>query len=330
MHQNARQQNATYSIPTRITSFKIHQIQWKPQKKMASNSLLSHLSSHQNTFIVCLLLVSLPLLLLTPSFKPKGSFFHEDNTEKPPWFDVIARDIDPNTKIKVGFVNIDETLHEKVHKVKLYPQVLGTVSVKFDHVDEKLKWQDFFPEWIDEDHKWGHPKCPHMPMPMVERYKDVNVVVARVPCGIRDLFRLQVNLVVANLAVRSGWVKSEDVYYRKVYVVFIGEHCGPMVEIFRCDDLLMHQGEYWVYKPQLARLKQKTLMPLGSCQIAPPYAETGMYTYLICFFFYDFILLLHLFRLIFGDSWLDKSKVFNFRSNTLTNKEGYKLIRICS
>ncbi|KAF7805121.1 putative UDP-glucuronate:xylan alpha-glucuronosyltransferase 4 [Senna tora] len=255
---------------------------------MASKSSISHLSSHQKTFVICLLLVSLPLLFFTPSFKPQKTLLEEQNAE-PAWFDVIVRDIDHSTKIKVGLVNIDETLEGTLHGHlhKLYPQVVGTVSVKFDHVDENLKWKDFFPEWIDEDHKWGHPKCPQMPMPILENYQDVNVVVARVPCGnnnnsngtegkrgIRDLFMLQVNLVVANLAVKSGWMKLEDGYYRKVYVVFIG-NCGPMLEIFRCDDLLMHQGEYWVYKPELGRLKQKTLMPPGSCQIAPPYAETG-------------------------------------------------------
>lgn len=264
---------------------------------MASKSSLSHLSSHQKTFILCLLLVSLPLLLFTPSLNPIKGPLQESHTTKPAWFDVVARDIGHTTKIKVGLVNIDETedpnLHEQLRK--LYPQVTDTVSVKFERVDENLKWQDFFPEWIDEDHKWGVPKCPEMPMPRLEKYQDVNVVVARVPAcgsgnnsengrekrGIRDLFRLQVNVVVANMAVESGWVKLDDGYYRKVYVVFIGK-CGPMVEIFRCDDLMMKEGEYWVYKPELGRLKQKTLMPIGTCQSAPPYAETGMLLVQFC------------------------------------------------
>jgi hypothetical protein len=122
-----------------------------------------------------------------------------------------------------------------------------------------------------------------MPAARPADYGDLDVIIARVPCGgagekekegIRDVFRLQVNLVVANLVVGSGWV-TPDVH-RTVYVVFVGS-CGPMVEIFRCDDLVMHQGDYWVYKPELRRLKQKVLMPFGTCQLAPSYAETGKF-----------------------------------------------------
>ncbi|KAF7817895.1 putative UDP-glucuronate:xylan alpha-glucuronosyltransferase 4 [Senna tora] len=162
-------------------------------------------------------------------------------------------------------------------RVDHLPPHVETVPINFDHVDENLKWEDFFPEWIDEDQKWGPPKCPRMPLPSPENFQDLNVVVARLPCGhkkegIRDLFRLQVNLVVANLAVGSGLVSFDS--YRTVFVVFIGS-CGPMVEIFRCDDLLTQRGEYWVYKPKLKWLKQVTLMPVSSCQIAPSFAETG-------------------------------------------------------
>ncbi|KAF1892105.1 hypothetical protein Lal_00036461 [Lupinus albus] len=131
-------------------------------------------------------------------------------------------------------------------------------------VEKKLSWFE-----INEEK--GKSKCPKMPMPKLENYKDLNVVVAKLPCvqeGVRDLFWLQVNLVVANLVVESGWVENIDMIHKKVYVVFVG-YCEPMIEIFRCDDLLMHEGEYLVYQPDLMRLKQKTLMPLGSCEIAP-------------------------------------------------------------
>ncbi|KAJ4719485.1 Hexosyltransferase [Melia azedarach] len=167
-----------------------------------------------------------------------------------------------------------------------------TVHVSFQRVSQDKKWEEFFPEWIDENHKWGPAKCPEMPMPArMEDYGDLDVVVARVPCGdgddeegekkkkkkkklkgIRDLFRLQVNLVVANLAVESGWVKPD--VDRRVFVVMIGS-CGAMIEIFRCDDVVEQVGNYWVYKPELRRLKHKVLMPVGSCQIASAYAQTG-------------------------------------------------------
>ncbi|KAJ1387441.1 Nucleotide-diphospho-sugar transferase [Sesbania bispinosa] len=251
---------------------------------MASKSP-SHLSSKNKTFLI-LLLVSITLTLFVLSVKPKRvpvltNIFQEDKT-KPAWFHVIEKSID-SRRIKVGLVNIDTrvdiSLYEQVDS--LHPQV-EKVIVDFDHVDENLKWKDLFPVWIDEDGKWGRPKCQDLPMPTWESYRDVNVIVARVPCGngtemegIRDVFRLQVNLVVANLAVESGWEMNLDAY-EPVYVVFIGS-CGPMVEIFRCDDLLLHDqlGEYWVYMPELGNLRQKMIMPVGSCQIAPGFAETG-------------------------------------------------------
>lgn len=190
------------------------------------------------------------VLPMKPKRVPTITNIFQVDQRKPSWFDVIEKKIG-SERIKVGLVNIGHTrvdvcLYEQLDA--LYPLV-ETVLVDFDHVDENLQWKDLFPEWIDEDEKWGHPKCPDLPMPTWEDYRDVNVVVAKVPCGNgtnRDVFRLQVNLVVANLAVESGWDMKLGAY-EQVYVVFIGS-CGPMVEIFRCDDLLLHQsGEHRVY-----------------------------------------------------------------------------------
>ncbi|KAF1869516.1 hypothetical protein Lal_00017091 [Lupinus albus] len=162
----------------------------------------------------------------------------------------------------VGLVNIDARVDSKIYQQlhALEPK-LDFVSIPFDHVNKSLKWDDFFPKWIDEE--GDQPKYLEMPMPRLKDYEDVNVIVAKVPCveeGIRDVFRLQVNLVVANLAVESGWVTTLERDTRKVYVVFVGS-CGPMVEIFRCDDLLIQEGEYWVYQPDLNSLKHQMVMP---------------------------------------------------------------------
>lgn len=255
-----------------------------------------HSASKQKArFLIFIFLVSLTLFLFVVSVKHQNISVvnvitgnnnnleteenEEQNAEPEAWFDVIAKGLNSKTKIKVGLVNIDARMdignvYEKLYE---HPQV-EIVPIRFDRVDGNLKWNDFFPEWIDEDGKWGQPKCPEMPMPEFKNYGDLNVVMAVVPCNSnnRDVFGLQVNLVVANLAVENGWLEklqsSGD--HRKVYVVFVGS-CGPMVEIFRCEDLLMRQGDYWVYKPDLKRLKQKMLMPVGSCQIASSFAETG-------------------------------------------------------
>lgn len=185
--------------------------------------------------------------------------------------------------MKVGLVNVEHDHTQPMHGL----DNVEAISVVFHRIAADRKWVDFFPEWVDEDERWGRPKCPEIPMPRFEDYEDIDVVLARVPCGmsigsgekegIRDVFRLQVNLVVANLAARRGWRDPDyHVPHRTVYVVFIGS-CAPMVEIFRCDDLVMHRGDYWVYKPEIGRLKQKVLMPFGSCQLAPGYAQAGNY-----------------------------------------------------
>lgn len=266
---------------------------------MAASSSSKPTNLIQKLFIISLLLLSFSLFLLVLSFQPKqpphlayGLKLHNQPNNhlllKHKWLDVIEKHIRAD-HIKVGFVNINGSDGGENGVFRVRDVHVEAVHVRFDHVGEDKKWEDFFPEWIDEDHKWGPPKCPAIPMPRSEEeeeeYRDLDVIVARVPCGaaiggrrmkgIRDVFRLQVNLVVANLAVESGWMVKPGVD-RTVYVIFVGS-CGAMVEMFRCDDLVEHVGDYWVYKPDLRRLKQKVLMPVGSCQIA----QSGEFLFLV-------------------------------------------------
>ncbi|KAM7473611.1 hypothetical protein LguiB_020854 [Lonicera macranthoides] len=220
-------------------------------------------------------------LLLNQTFRPKLGRNHISPTQSnsaekslrqsvkqnPRWYDFIFEEI-KSDKIKFGLVNIDEKIGE-----------FDNVKINFDRLDENLTWENFFPEWIDEDGKFGRlPVCPEIPMPQFEDYGELDVVVAKISCGtnregVRDVFRLQVNLVVANLVVRNGYKESEEVD-RTVYVVFVGS-CGPMLEIFRCDDMIWDGGDQWIYKPDLRRLKEMVAMPVGTCQLAPPLPQPG-------------------------------------------------------
>lgn len=189
-------------------------------------------------------------------------------------FDLLSREFN-GKPINISLVNVDEEGDD--HSIKWHDLGRAT-AVRFDRVSRAVRWEDFFPEWIDEDERDRIPKCPTIPMPRFEDYGEMDAVVARAPCGggedgrrgIRDVFRLQVHLVVANLVVRSGWREND----RTVVVVFVGS-CGPMWEIFRCEDLVRRQGDVWVYRPDLRRLKQKLLMPIGSCQLALPILKQG-------------------------------------------------------
>nr|VDD59270.1 unnamed protein product [Brassica oleracea] len=187
----------------------------------------------------------------------------------PRWFRLIKNHLQEK-KIRVGLLNIEENERESYEATGT--SILETMHVTLDPLPKNLTWESLFPVWIDEDHKWHAPKCPEVPLPRVEGSDaDVDVVVVKVPCdgvredkGLRDVFRLQVNLAAAKLAVESGR-RNVD---RTVYVVFIGS-CGPMHEIFRCDERVRRVGEYWLYRPNLEKLKQKLVMPVGSCQIQP-------------------------------------------------------------
>ncbi|XP_065851721.1 putative UDP-glucuronate:xylan alpha-glucuronosyltransferase 4 [Euphorbia lathyris] len=224
-----------------------------------------------NLFVILyLFFFSLYITFLNFPFTPKP--------QTHPLYRLLAGKFD-GRKIKIGLVNFGGDAHHHNNS-----NSVETVNIDFEHVSKDKKWEDFFPEWIDEDSKWGPPRCPDIPLASRRRmgeYRGLDVVVARVPCGggggekrgIRDVFRLQVNLVVANLVVENGGVGSGR-GDRTVYVVFVGS-CGPMEEMFRCDDMVSHVGDYWLYKPDLKKLKQKILMPVGTCQIASPFAETG-------------------------------------------------------
>ncbi|CAL5397341.1 unnamed protein product [Camellia sinensis] len=227
--------------------------------------------------ILTLIFISLTLLLLNKKFQPKPNQ-NDTHQLQSKWYNVLMKEME-GKKVKIGLVNMEYEVGENYQMPGL-PKA-ETVTVRFDRVGKDSQWSDFFPKWIDEDEKKGRPLCPEIPMPKFEDYHGLNVVVARVPCkkwaereGIKDVFRLQLNLVVANLLVRSGWKNDNHQLDRTVYAVFISS-CGPMREIFRCEDLLMHEDNFFVYRPNLRKLKQKVLMPVGTCQVAPPYEEPG-------------------------------------------------------
>ncbi|CAI9303225.1 unnamed protein product [Lactuca saligna] len=214
-------------------------------------------------FFLLLLCLTITLIIHTTTttlridhhVQPVTTSLHLLATEPPPWYDRLRSMIKQGSnKLKLGLVNIG------ANDIQV-DGFADVTTIDFERVRGEIKWDDLFPEWVDEDGKWGPMKCPEIPMP--QSYAMVDVVVARVPDGGRDVGRLQVNLVVANVLVNSGWEDGGD---REVYVVFIG-WSGPMWEIFRCDDMIMEEGDYRIYKPDMKRLRQKVNMPVGSCMI---------------------------------------------------------------
>ncbi|KAJ0026066.1 hypothetical protein Pint_08784 [Pistacia integerrima] len=167
--------------------------------------------------------------------------------------------------MKIGMVNMDEY---DISEWKIYGE---TISVDFERVSKYFKWPDLFPEWIDEEEENDTPTCPEIPMPDYKIYDNMDIIVAKLPCKFpeegwqREVFRLQVHLIVANLAVKKG---KRDWDWR-TKVVFWSK-CRPMLELFRCDDLVRKEGDWWYYMPEIARLEQKVSLPVGSCKLSLP------------------------------------------------------------
>ena len=281
----------------------------------AANSHNNSSFSNRKTFIICLLSLSLTFLVLAAlslrDSKPTNVVLDDDNpvatlsttrrlhkdddddeedddvtvpaAKHPPWLQVLIekklKTVD-NRIIRVGLVNSEADDRERLRG----PHV-ETVQVRFGSTG--AKWEELFPGWIDEDAKWAPPKCPEIPLPSASEtaYDGLDVVVARVPCGDgangtrRHVAALQVNLAAASLAARGNG---------DVHVAFVGE-CGPMREIFRCEDLLMHRKmEFWLYRPHISRLEEQLLAPVGSCQLARPIPRSlsGYFLFSLTFFFF--------------------------------------------
>lgn len=172
---------------------------------------------------------------------------------------------------RMGLVNIDrdELLALGVEG--------DAVAVDFERVSDVFQWSDLFPEWIDEEEDDEGPSCPELPMPDFSRYGDVDVVVAGLPCNRtakgwnRDVFRMQVHLVAAQMAARKGKRGGGD---GRVRVVLRSE-CEPMMDLFRCDEAVGRDGEWWMYRVDVERLEEKLRLPVGSCNLALPLWGTG-------------------------------------------------------
>ncbi|XP_042485719.1 UDP-glucuronate:xylan alpha-glucuronosyltransferase 2 isoform X2 [Macadamia integrifolia] len=171
---------------------------------------------------------------------------------------------------KIGMVNMDG---KGVSEWKGFGKF---IPVHFERVSEYLEWKDLFPEWIDEEEESDVSTCPEIPMPDFMAYEEMDMVVAKLPCEYpkegwgRDVFRLQVHLTAANLAVKRG----KRATGRRMKILFLSP-CRPMMELFRCEDMVKREGDWWWYEPEMSRLEHKVSLPIGSCKLALPLWEEG-------------------------------------------------------
>ncbi|XP_048500782.2 uncharacterized protein LOC104905847 isoform X1 [Beta vulgaris subsp. vulgaris] len=168
--------------------------------------------------------------------------------------------------MKIAAVNMED---EDLSEWEVNGDTITRVS--FEKVSELFEWKYLFPEWIDEEQENEGYVCPEIPMPTFEEHGNLDIVVANLPCNFpekgwaRDIFRLQIHLIVANMAVKKG---RRD-WYGRTKIMLLSK-CRPMLDMFRCDDLVRREGDWWYYEPDMVKLQQKVTLPMGSCRLALP------------------------------------------------------------
>ncbi|KAJ3674063.1 hypothetical protein LUZ60_006055 [Juncus effusus] len=172
-----------------------------------------------------------------------------------------------NAKTRIGLVNLEE------NQVRKYGIKGNFTVVNFERVSENnnITWKDLFPDSVDEELVHGsQPTCPKFPLPDFSTIDELDLVIAQLPCGNRDVLRLQVHLVTANLAVEKGR-RNERGDLKMIFTSL----CEPMIEIFRCDDLVKKERKWWMYTVDTMRLEEKIRLPVGSCELVVPLRDEG-------------------------------------------------------
>ncbi|XP_056688302.1 UDP-glucuronate:xylan alpha-glucuronosyltransferase 2-like [Spinacia oleracea] len=174
--------------------------------------------------------------------------------------------------IQIGAINMED---EDLSEWETHGDTI--LKVPFEKVSYLFEWKHLFPEWIDEEKENEGYLCPEVPMPMFEEYGNFDMVVANLPCNFpekgwaRNMFKLQVHLIVANMVVKKG----RRNWYGRTKVLLLSK-CRPMLDIFRCDDLVRREEDWWYYEPDIIKLAEKVNLPVGTCRLALPLWGQGV------------------------------------------------------
>ncbi|KAI8535738.1 hypothetical protein RHMOL_Rhmol10G0197000 [Rhododendron molle] len=165
----------------------------------------------------------------------------------------------------IGLLNLNKI--ETDHWKQLTPNSDHTV-LHLDYVEKNVTWDTLYPEWIDEEQEDEIPVCPSLPK-IEEPKKRLDLIIIKLPCRdheanwSRDVARLHLQLATAQLAVSSEG-------YQPVHLLFVTK-CFPIPNLFSCKELVLREGNMWLYKPILHTLGAKLRLPVGSCELALPF-----------------------------------------------------------
>lgn len=177
---------------------------------------------------------------------------------------VVEKLTDRNEYQGIGFLNFN--VSEIDHWKQLLPDAEHVV-LNLDHVSNDITWELLYPEWIDEEEEFEVPTCPSLPKLQVPGKPRIDLVAVKLPCiksgrWSRDVARLHLQLEAARIASSSKGLHP-------VHVLLVTE-CYPIPNLLTCKDIVVREGNAWLYKPDLNRLREKLLLPVGSCELAVP------------------------------------------------------------
>ncbi|KAK6939998.1 Glycosyl transferase, family 8, partial [Dillenia turbinata] len=212
-------------------------------------------------------------------FGPRPSFvkrwMKEGPTADPRYVSNLKVDWENISKIVDGLPDLNEyhavgVLNFQEDEVDQWNELIVDVEVvvlHLEHVSSNITWDTLYPEWIDEEEEFEVPHCPSLPKLQVPGSPRIDLIAVKLPCNksgqwSRDVARLHLQLAAARLAASAK-------AYHPVHVLLVTD-CFPIPNLFTCKDLVTHEGNAWLYKPNLSTFREKVQLPIGSCELAVP------------------------------------------------------------
>lgn len=177
-------------------------------------------------------------------------------------------------KLNVGLLNFN------ISEINSWQQLLPRaelLSLHLDYVKANLTWEDLYPEWIDEEEEFEVPTCAGLPDLILTKTTPFDLIAVKLPCNrtsknwSRDVARFHLQVAAAKLASQSA-----------IGVILLTD-CFPIPNLFSCKNLLVREGNVWLYNPDPINLREKLQLPVGSCKLAVPLKADG--NFYVCFLF---------------------------------------------
>lgn len=164
----------------------------------------------------------------------------------------------------VGLLNFDE---EEINQWKQLLPDTELVVLTADYASPNVTWETLYPEWVDEEEEFDVPTCPSLPKIHYLGKPRLDLIAVKLPCDksknwARDIARFHLQLEAARVAATAKG-------YHPVHILLITE-CFPAPNLFTCKELVVREGNVWLYKPNLNKLREKLNLPVGSCELAVP------------------------------------------------------------